>query len=474
MNTITKIAAILTLTAGITFGQTVYTWIGGSNGVWNNASSWNPARTNGQVTDVLVFNCGSQVFVNGVQQQTIGQLFISNNTSVILIPASGNPRTLSINGNSGNDLTVEAGSGLQISGNDPSLGIILKTGTTASINGTITLRGSVNHTINAVDENSIVFNNGSAFIQDCPGFAFTNTGNSNVAKFKNGSVFISRHPASSNIFGLQAPASKVVFEHGSTYSQQNSTMPEGMFSGRTYANLEFDLNVNVQYAEHMISDVTVDNLTVKNNCIFSFSNINSTYNTSINVKGDLNINGSFAVTGSKTALRFSGNNTQNISGSGTINLPASMTEVRIENANGVNLLNNLSAGCPVNVSGKLNLMNRILTANVNVLQSGIILNSTGYVNGRLSKYVSPSNPNLLFETGTDNGYSPVSLSFVDLENTGYVSVMAVQTTHPLIGNPSEAMQRYWSISGSGLNFQTYDASFKYLSEDFNSKLFRAN
>ncbi len=471
MNTITKILAFLTVTVNITFGQVVYTWVGSLNGSWNIATNWNPSRTNGQVTDVLVFNSGNQVYVNSVQQQTIGQLLISNNTSVVLSPASGNPRVLSINGNNGEDLVIESGSELQLSGNDPSLGIFLKNSATASINGSIVLRGTKNHTINAQDENSIVFYSGSSFRQDCPGFAFTNTGSTNVVVFKSGSLFISSSSNASNPFGLQAPSSKVVFESGSTFSQQNSTMAAEMFSGRTFANLEFDMNVNVQYSENMTSNAVINNIIVKNNSIFSFSNTNYSFNALINLKGDLNVNGSFIMVNdpnNKVSISFNGINQQNISGSGIISLPASMKEVKIENINGVVLGKNITAGCPVIVIGKLNLLNSLLTGNVTVMQNGTMTRNNGYINGSLTKYINKVNPSAVFEIGTENGYSPVTLYFFNIENEGYITVKAVQTIHPSIENPSEAMRRYWSITNSGLTFDSYNASFNYLSNDFNT------
>lgn len=473
MNTITKIIAVITVTVSVnlTLAQTVYTWTGSSNGAWNTASNWSPSRTNGQLNDVLVFNSGSQIHVSSVQQQTIGQLLITNNTTVVLVPAIGNARVLSINGNDGIDLVVESGSELQISGNDPSLSIFVKSGATASINGSIVLRGTKNHTINAQDENSIIFNNGSSFRQDCPGYAFTNAGTANSVVFKNGSVFISNSSSASNPFGLQAPSSKVVFESGSTFSQQNSTMAAGMFSGRTLANLEFDMNVDVQYSENMTSDVTIDNINVKNNNIFSFSNTNNTYNASLKINGNLNVNGSFIVANNpdnRVSIIFSGMNQQSISGNGTISLPATMTEVKIANTNGVVLGINITADCPVNVNGKLNLSNSVLKGNVTVISNGTIIRNNGYINGKLTKNISQVNNTASFEIGTDNGYSPVTLSFVKLQNSGNVTVEAFQTVHQSIENPSEALKRYWSISNSGLKFYSYNAAFSYLSADFNT------
>ena len=467
------ILTVFLVSSSLTFGQTVYTWIGGSSGNWHSPSNWSPMRTNGQVTDIILFNCGTQVTVNSIPQQTIGQLIINGNTNVILIASSGQPKTLSVNGGNGDDFLLESGSSLQVFSDDPRFGIYLNAGATASINGTITFRGNSENYLNAHDANSVIFNTGSVLTQLCPGSIFTSSGTPGIAIFKNGSKFISNNSSALSPFGLDLPLSKIVFEEGSIYSQQNSMMPENMFSGRTFACLEFDLNVNVQYSEYMTSDVAIDEFIVKYGCIFTMNNTNSAYTESVNIKGDINIDGSFSILNSsnnRIKLILNGQAPQHITGSGTIGLPVNVPELRIENPAGITLEKDIVSLCPVIITGKLNLTNNKLTSGTVIqTQTGIITRNNGYIIGRLCKYFQPgSASSSLFEIGTQNGYSPVTLTFEKLQNPGYVSVSAAQTVHPLIQNQAEAMKRYWTISGDSLTFSSLTAELNYRSCDFNT------
>ncbi len=420
MKTIKNIITILTLTAGTIFAQNTYTWVGGTSGSWAVSSNWSPARTLAQTSDIMVFSTGSQINITNAPLQTIGQLVINNNTRVTLTPASGSPKTLWINGGTGEDLTVESGSSLTLYSSDTRYGIVVKTGATALIDGIMTIRGSQGDYIDGADAGSVVFNNGSVLNQLCPGNIFTNAGTANAVVFKSGSVFVSNNAGALSPFALTAPASKVVFETGSTYSQQNSTMPADMFSGRNYANLEFDMNVNIQYSEAMTSDVTIRNLTVKNGSSFTFTNTNSAYAPSINIKGNLDVNGSFSIAdnpNNKLRVLFNGSVPQSISGNGTIGFPQNVEELGIENQNGLVIEREITSGCPVTVTGKLELTSHIITGSVTVTPSGVITRTTGYVNGKITKTISASNPAATFEIGTVNGYSPVTLTFVKVQNS---------------------------------------------------------
>ena len=104
------------LVAGISLSaQTTYEWVGG-NSAWSTAGNWssipggNP-RTTPAVTDILLFNNGATNTVTAVPTQTIGQLLISNNTTITLQAATTN--TLTITPGTGNTgLQVASGSSL--------------------------------------------------------------------------------------------------------------------------------------------------------------------------------------------------------------------------------------------------------------------------------------------------------------------------------------------------------------------------
>src|SRR6185295_4417997 len=83
---------------------------------------------------------------------------------------------------------------------------------------------------------------------------------------------------------------------------------------------------------------------------------------------------------------------------------------------------------------------------------------TGYVDGNLRKGYSAA-ASKLFEVGTANGYSPVTVNVTAGTFPATFSVKAVQGPQPNVGDPAKALQRYWKLSGAGV---TADLTFNYL------------
>src|SRR5205814_7257764 len=103
-------AVVLSLNA---FAQTTYTWNQTGTALWATSTNWTPTRTTPATNDVLVFSNGATTTVTAVPTQTIGQLSLSGNTTVNLQGAT-NPTTLTIAGGAGTDLSVSAGSALNL------------------------------------------------------------------------------------------------------------------------------------------------------------------------------------------------------------------------------------------------------------------------------------------------------------------------------------------------------------------------
>lgn len=80
------------------FSQTTYVWTGAVNSNFSTAGNWAPVRQIGRITDVLVFDNGSTLNIINVNQVTVGQLLVMNNTQLKLSPSSGNPKVISIEG----------------------------------------------------------------------------------------------------------------------------------------------------------------------------------------------------------------------------------------------------------------------------------------------------------------------------------------------------------------------------------------
>lgn len=84
-----------------TSGQTTYIWTGSVNSNFSTAGNWSPSRQVGLASDIMIFNSGTVVEVNNVNQVTVGRIVVSNNTQVRFSPAPGNPKVISIQGNGG-------------------------------------------------------------------------------------------------------------------------------------------------------------------------------------------------------------------------------------------------------------------------------------------------------------------------------------------------------------------------------------
>ncbi|HEX3100228.1 MAG TPA: NF038122 family metalloprotease, partial [Pyrinomonadaceae bacterium] len=158
---------------------------------------------------------------------------------------------LTISGGSGADLVVGPGSQLNISGSaaDKAIRVALLTGTTGSINGSMSFTGApppdgTFHRLTAADANAVTFQSGSVFTVNpsVSGNAFGTT-NLNSIIFASGSTYVGT--GGSNPFGAQAPNSVTVFQTGSLYRYQSSVLPA--FNGRTYANFELNTNLDHEF-----------------------------------------------------------------------------------------------------------------------------------------------------------------------------------------------------------------------------------
>jgi hypothetical protein len=327
-----KAAVFLFILNTLSISQTTYIWTGSVNSNFSAAGNWSPVRQVGLVTDILVFETGTTLNVVNVYQVTIGQLIIRNNTNLTLSPAAGNAKCITVKGLLGEDLVIEQGSSLKISGNDPALSIFLGTGATASISGNFTFQGSISHNINSADPLSVNFNDGSVFTQNCPGNIFNTSGSNDAVVFKNGSVFKIDHDGALSPFGINAPDTKVVFEDQS--SMIILRIGSLQLSGRSLSNLVLEKGVNLDLSENFTADVTVRDITIKSNAALNITNTNGSYIPKFNIQGNLNVTGELNFSQASTSkfdLRINGSTPQSISGAGQFIIPANLEMFTVDN-----------------------------------------------------------------------------------------------------------------------------------------------
>lgn len=310
------------------FAQTTYTWNVLGGGDWQVASNWTPNRAAPATNDILVFDNGASLgSITNVPTQTIGQLLVSNNTSVFLTGATGVNPTLTISGGTGTDLSIGSGCLFQLNGQTASnqtTTILLATGANAIIQGIMSFN-QASHRFDIVDPGAAIFQNGSSCRQltNCFGSLFTNVGAANVAIFEAGSTFIQNEGNAP--FALAAPNSKVVFQTGSLYKLQYNLSIA--LAGRTFADVEIN-NPGINATSTGNGTVNIDNLTITDGTW----NINlSGASAVVNIKGNISVAAGEVLTFSplvSSTINFNGStSSQTINNLGTLTFGANAAVV---------------------------------------------------------------------------------------------------------------------------------------------------
>ena len=267
------------------------------------AANWTPARTAPSTNDVLVFNAGGNVVVNGVVSQTIANLQVTNATQVTLQGLSA--CTLTINGNTAaNDLLVSAGSSLNFN-TSASVSVVLGSAATGSVFGNVTT--STSNTFQGGAASSLRFKSGSNFATATgfTGNAFGIAAPINSAVFESGATYT--HGAGSAPFVASAPSSVVQFQSGS--NQIWNTASGFDLDGRTYANLTIGATVTVSNS----GNAAVANFTQSSAGTFT---VNQTAGAVLTISGDVSNNSTNAVTINNGSVSFTKSGNQVVAGTG--------------------------------------------------------------------------------------------------------------------------------------------------------------
>ena len=266
------------------------------------AANWTPARTAPATNDILVFNSGGSVGVNGVVSQTIANLQVTNNTQVTLQGLG--PCTLTINGNTAaNDLLVAAGSSLTFN-TSASVSVVLGAAATGSVFGNVTT--STSNTFQGGAASSLRFKSGSNFTTATgfTGNAFGIAAPLNSVVFESGSTYT--HGAGSAPFVASAPSSVVQFQTGS--NQVWNTASGFELDGRTYGNLTIGATITASNS----GTATIGNFTQSASGTFTVNNGSS---ANIVFTGNLNnASATTSVTINNGSVTFSKSGNQDITG----------------------------------------------------------------------------------------------------------------------------------------------------------------
>lgn len=188
--------------------------------------------------------------------------------------------------------------------------------------------------------------------------------------------------------------------------------------------------------------------------------------------GGLNLtNGSLADGGNVVTLAGNITGTGSHSGSGKISMTGSGSNIssvslgnlELNNAGGFSLSGSPSIGGTLNfVAGRLSLGSNNLVFGIAAAVSGtlssssmIVANSTGQV-----RKLYTTNGSFLFPIGDNSNYTPITLDFTGGSYAvgAYAAVNVKTTKQPNNVNVSNYLNRYWSISTSGITSPVYNVS----------------
>jgi len=181
------------------------------------------------------------------------------------------------------------------------------------------------------------------------------------------------------------------------------------------------------------------------------------------VAGNWSNSGTF--THNSGTVTFNGSSPQSIGGS----ISTTFNSLTINNSSGVTL------GKDATVNGTLTFTSGTVTTASNslyVASGGTVSRTSGHVVGNFKKYIATGATSATFEVGDAGNYTPVSVSFASVTTAGDLTASTTSGDHPNIGTStitaSKSVNRYWTLTNSGIVFTNYSATFNFVSGDIDA------
>ncbi|RWW91626.1 fibronectin type III domain-containing protein, partial [Flavobacterium cerinum] len=207
---------------------------------------------------------------------------------------------------------------------------------------------------------------------------------------------------------------------------------------------------------------SVSNLTITNNFTINTGSVFNAGSYSYSLAGNLLNNGTLN----------SGTSTFTLNGTAIQDIysVSPLYKLTLNNSGGtVTLSSNVTVNNALTfTTGKIQTGNNILIQPVTGSVSGAAQN-TGWVYGRLQKNTGTGAVTKTFEIGNALNYLPVTVSFANVSTSGNLTVSTIEGDQPSVSNsiidPAKSVNRYWTISNSGIVFTTANITFNYLAAD---------
>jgi hypothetical protein len=200
----------------------------------------------------------------------------------------------------------------------------------------------------------------------------------------------------------------------------------------------------------------INSLTISSGATLNANNHN------ITMSGNWTKDGTF--TASTGTVTFNGSSVQTIGGT----MATTFDNLTINNASGVSL------GASETVNGTLTLTNGVVTTGANTLSvgsAGTVARTNGWVGGNLQRYIPTGGTTRTFNIGDAAGYRPVTVNFGTVTTAGNLTATVSQSSgdHPDIStsgiNSSRSVNRYWTMTNSGVVFNNYSITLNFLAGD---------
>jgi hypothetical protein len=444
-----------------------------TGGIWNNNTANAALTLPGSISNSGTFNAGTGIHTLSGASKTINGTFTI--ASVTITGTYQNNGTLTVT-------TALAGGGTLTNGPGDTL-IINFTGAMGLTNLNATAVGNtVNYgfagtqTIKATTYDVLTLSNTSA---KTAGGALTVNGDftiSGSATFAAGTSLT--HTFLGNWIVNTTAATPFSFITTSTLNFNTPGTPAATsFSGTTSATLGFNtVNLNNTSGFSSTENFSISGtLTVASNVTFTPSAAAVVSGT-----GTLAGNGTVKVTRATGSTDFTGQYT--ITNKTLTNLTVEFAGAAIQ-GNGANTFGGLkvnnSSGLTltgnVTVNGTLTLAagNIATSANKVIISStGSVSRTSGHVVGNLQKNVATGGPARTFEVGDASNYTPVDVSFSSVSSAGDLTVSTTAGDHPNIAsstiNAAKSVNRFWTLTNSGIVFTNYSATFNFVSGDLDA------
>lgn len=454
-----------------------------TSGDWSNAatwesyngSSWVPAASAPGVTAATVtIRNGHTVAVAAdlsVDELTVasgGTLNINNGTTLTIANGTGTDVTLDGTIKNSGTFTLNSGAtmaasatGIYEDAQAATSGTITLptatwgTGSTVKLTGIVGAAGTTPTDFNNLNGIGQTFSN---FVIDLPNLIgkLVLCKNSGGLFAVNGTLTV--NATGTSIYGVQLTSS-------------------GVQEGITVGN--YVQNGGVVSIIHNSSNSTAKSLTVGGNftltstAVFNISSYTTgTGISTLNVAGNLNVAAGATLqrntslgTGGTTNFVFNGTGAQ----TAAFGITNGVINYTLNNAAGLTL----STDLPVN--GSLTLTaGKIVTGSNKVALSAtgsITATATSYVVGNLQKNIATGATSATFEIGAADNYRPVTVAFGTVTTAGDLLATVSQTAgvHPNLSsttiNPNKSVNRYWTLTNSGIVYDNYSATFTFVAGD---------